>query len=323
MSSTSILESLLKQEIEWENSQGLEPEDVWLRDGIDLYRDLAEAQPSETRFKVSLGRLLLQLGRSRKERSMNYREAKKIFEELLSIEPDSIYGNYHLGFLRFLQHDWNGALSYFLRIKNPNKLLPLQTIKLLCCSAICYKKTGDKEAANKRLAEAMKNNTDHTYTTELAFIEAMMENEEHPYILMIDQQPPIQITKEQADEISLNWQQGYLVLDFQPSRSEIGREKYLFTGPRDSVLLQPKEAEFLRYLVTHKRRNSSQILRDIWPNAASDDVIRRYVVRLRKSLQRCFSESMDEIIISRYGQGYEWSYRMPCKVICNNQLSGI
>jgi DNA-binding response OmpR family regulator len=118
------------------------------------------------------------------------------------------------------------------------------------------------------------------------------------------------ITVREATEVlDETLEKGYLVLDWRDRAPE-------FSGPLDTVRLEPRVAELLDYLLTNPGYlTTQQIKQAIWPDSPNPALVKRYINKLRAKLWPCFQINTDELIKNVPNSGYCWCSEVPYCII--------
>ncbi|MHC2183785.1 tetratricopeptide (TPR) repeat protein [Paenibacillus sp. PvR052] len=304
-------DQLLEMEQEWERAEGLGDEAAWMSEGIALYNKMLMLQPEQARLKYSLAALLLQHGTHHKVKWLNRLKAASLFEQLLQLEPNHPLAHYHLGYIHWYDQKWNNSAEHFSMALTSGKLTGNQRVRAMGSLAVCYAKMGDREKAEQHLEGAWKEDTDRMYIPEIELfrmqIEAASQQKKVTCALIKNHDVsviPYDEAEQMTDEII---EQGGCVLD-------MFRSKALFSGPRDTVELQPRLAALLEYLMKQTNpRTSEQMAGDLW-EGGNKDTIRVYIQKLRKALASCLDVPADQAVV-RTKQGYMWQWVKPSQLV--------
>ena len=298
------------EEKDWMDQVTTLDEKEWWRKGVKLYRRLLNSDPQNVRFKQRLGELLLELGRDKKMREFHYKEARNLFEEILSFYPDHLYAHYHLGVLDVNDCQWNDAITH---LKIPVESIHFEEelrVKAICYLAVAYHHLDYTEDAEELLQKALSLNTE-------------LNNEAIEFAKYNLSLRPIETSKPYFIESS-EWDR-YLDPDeydqYRRARPgtiilNLSLEKPEFIGQKKTVMLSRACAELLAYLMeNHRVINAEEIKKNVYGEDKSQTIVKTNISRLRKQINPCFGEPATEIIKTYRGPAYKWNWSGDYRII--------
>lgn len=319
MTVNSDLTLLFHQLEKWYDSEGTISEELWSKKGTELLREILVLQPDNLECRYTLGKLLLAKGQDEKMQRRNYDAAYDLFKEVLALQPESFMAHYHLGSITKSHKKWHEALEHFAKaIASP--LLPnFERVFALCASSQCWMQLGDERKAEETIATAREIAVERTERSHVELVEqslpmhrsdnTMCRRENKPYVLVNNTGEKLITVEEATEAIDEAVEEGYLVLDWRERAPE-------FSGPLDTVHLEPRVAELLDYLLTNSGFLTTQrIQQTIWPDSHNFSIVKRYINKLRAKLWPCFQINTDELIKNVPNSGYCWCSEVPYRII--------
>lgn len=319
MTGNSELTLLFNQLEKWYDSEGTISEEQWSKKGTKILRQILVLQPDNLKCRYTLGKLLLAKGQDEKMQKSNYDAAYDLFREVLALRPEFYMAHYHLGSITKSYRKWQVALDHFAKaIESP--LLPnFERVFALCASSQCWMQLGDEQKAEETIGIAREIAVERIERSHVELVEQSLpmhrsDNrigriENKPYVLVNNSGETLITIKEATEAIDEALEKGYIVLDWRERRPE-------FTGPHDTVQLEPRVAELLDYLLTNPGYITNQrIKQTIWPDSHNTSIVKRYINRLRANLWPCFQINTDELIKNVPNSGYCWCSEVPYRII--------
>lgn len=305
-------EELLEAELEWEKQE----EDIdlfaWWEQGIELYRKLSRLEPKNERYKIQQANLLLKAGGDLKIRQSNFSRARRLFHELIRMEPEHAIAHYRLGFLWYYEQDWEKSIRYLKRAlelkpaKSSQQINREQEMKALCYLAKAYQKlslSAFEQANQKFQAERDPAVADA--------VDSFIQDAKSDLFAYEESKPYVVVTHEQTLYMSEYELLRFLENEVAPDevRLDLLGEKMYLTTPfrrQESSEVSEQLAKLLRLLMESKRPLSTEAIRErIFPDSKSDSIVRRTIRRLREALARLYLPA-DLIVTTR--SGYQWNW---------------
>ncbi|MGG0940177.1 winged helix-turn-helix domain-containing protein [Brevibacillus centrosporus] len=303
------LEHLLEKEMLWERQEEAGDLVRWWMDGIQLYKNLLRHDDQNERYRVQLANLLLKAGGDLKMRQHNFREATRLFRQLVRQIPDHAIAYYRLGFLAFYEQDWRRSITYFssaLSAKPSNRTHELneeQRAKAYGYQAKAYQKIS---LALFEEAKRVGLGTKDPATADA--IDSFLLQTERELFSYEEVKPYVMATRNQV--LHLNKDE---VIEKQAERGpsdirlDLLGEKFLLVLPSDDrIELTEQLARLLRYLMEQGKPVTSQMIREaVFPDSKSESIVRRTISRLRETIRQ--SCRMDELICTTpTGYSFHW-----------------
>lgn len=306
-----------KQLEQWYDSEGTISEEQWSKKGCLLLREILVLQPDNLECRYTLGKLLLAKGQDEKMQRRNYDLAYDLFMEVLAFQPDSFMAHYHLGSITKSYKKWQVALDHFTKAISSRLLPNFERVFALCASSQCWMQLGVEQKAAEAIATAREIAVERIERSHVELVEQslpiydnkMYRKINRPYVL-VNKTEEILITVEEATEaIDVALEEGHLILDLRERSPK-------FSGPLDTVPLEPRVAELLEYFLTNSGLLSTQrIQQTIWPDSRGSSIVKRYINKLRAKLWPCFQINTDELIKNVPSSGYCWCSELPYSII--------
>lgn len=312
--------SLLFDQLEkWYDSEGTISEEQWSKKGTILLREMLVLQPDNLEYRYTLGKLLLAKGQDEKMQWRNYDAAYDLFREVLALQPESFMAHYHLGSITKSHKKWQEALDHFAKATSSRLLPNFERVFALCASSQCWMQLGDEQKAGETIATARGIAVERIERSHVELVEqslpmyrsdnTMSRRENKPFVLVTNTDETLITVEEATKAIDAAPEDGYIILDWRVRAPE-------FTGPHDTVPLEPRVAELLEYLLTNTGYLTAQrIQQTIWPDSHNPAIVKRYINKLRAKLWSCFKINTDELIRNVPGSGYCWCSELPYRII--------
>ena len=296
----------------WKKREGHIKESVWLTQGIRIYRKILNHNPEDMECKAELAKLLIRTGTDEKMKYINLMKAQDLFAEVLDLFPNDAEALYRLGHISYEMSEYERSITYFTKALEQ----PLSDTRAFrsysTLSKACYH-LGDDENALSFLQKAKEMDQERNFTSDINEVEHLITEEglfkrtvrypDGTYQL---------ITIEQAESLKAETaEKGEADLDlshFHPT----------FTGPKDDARLERKEAEILCYLIERDQRFiSKEELLNIWEEGEAPelDTIKSYISKIKRKIGTCFPEDHKPVILTKWGEGYKWSSKLPTTII--------
>ncbi len=291
------------------------PDTEWVNRAIVLYRNWLEMEPHNEKIRDQLLDLLLRSGGDKKMRLNHYAEARRIFEEVLKMQPDHCVAHYRLGFISCSEHRWDQAIVHFkkaLRVSTRGTGRPLsceQRVKALCYEARAYRQLSKrtlKEAIrmHRKIADMEEFDGLDAWIEETKEALAEIEEQEKPYVQITGAGRTF-LTRKELDDIEndlLTNSQDQVSLSFlhHLNRCEL-------TTRKAKIQFSDQQAKLLHFLMEAQRPVSSQtIFEKIYHGLGNQSKVRRMILSLRDSIRPCFEEEVDTVLLTM-PQGYLWN----------------
>lgn len=291
------------------------PDTEWVKRAIALYRSWLEMEPQNEKIRDQLLDLLLRSGGDKKMRWNHYAEARRMFEEVLKVQPDNRLAHYRLGFISCSENRWDQAIVHFRKalkgsVRGTDRPLSgEQRVKALCYEARAY-----RQLSKRTLKEAIRMHRKITDMEEFDRLDAWieetkeelseMEEQEKPYVL-ITRTGRTFLTRKELDEIEndlLANSQDHVSLSFLHHMN--GCE---LTTHKAKLHFSDQQAKLLHFLMEAQGPVSSQtIFQKIYHGLGNKSKVRRMISSLRDSIGPCFEEGMDTVLLTT-PQGYLWN----------------
>lgn len=319
MTGNSDLTLLFDQLEKWYDSEGTISEELWSKKGIVILREILVLQPNNLECRYTLGKLLLAKGQDEKMQKSNYDAAYDLFKEVLALQLESFMAHYHLGSITKSRKKWQEALDHFAKATSSPLLPNFERVFALCSASQCWMQLGNEEKATEAITTAKGIAVERTERSHVELVEQslpmhrpdnrMGRKENKPFVLVNNKGETLITVVEATETIDNAEEEGYLVLDW---RERVPK----FTGPLDTVQLEPRVAELLDYLLTNPGYlTTQQIKHSIWPDSHNTAIVKRYINKLRAKLWPCFQINTDELIRNAPGSGYCWCSEVPYRII--------
>lgn len=296
----------------WKEREGLVKESVWLAEGIRVYRELLENNPSNIEYKADLAKLLIRSGTDEKLKYVNLIKAKHLFEEVLEHFPENVEGLYRLGHIFYESGDYQKCIEFFKRaIDQP--MSEIRMFRIYSTLSKAYFHLSEDKKSQECLEMAIEMDKESNFTSEINEVrELITKKGEYKRLIRYSDGIHQLISTEAAERLLTEPEtEEEAILDlshFHPS----------FMGPEDVKRLERKEAEILKYLIERENRFvSTEELLHVWEEGEKPEfvTIRANISRLRKKIAKCVPDSSNDIIASRRGQGYRWTCSTETKII--------
>ncbi|SMQ81292.1 Transcriptional regulatory protein, C terminal [Bacillus sp. OV166] len=314
------LDDLLDLEDNWLDRDGLDEggeRNLWLEEGIRLYKRFLDLDRKEPRYSIHLADLYLQLGRDEKMRRGNYHTAYDILRKASLYTPSKPDAFYHLSFvLAEESRKWEAVLFYGKEALEKG-IEGSKRIKLLCNLALGYSRMGYVQKALELIQEAQKSDGqgEHSWFIQL-YKDKMKLKRKEPILLKEIDENRTMITNRDLDQLVEEAEKGQCVV-----LNLAGPEK-LFYGIKDTIRLEPKQANLLGYLIENKGIycTKSRIENAVWNDqTVNPTTVRRYISAIRKKLSQAMGRNdIDKNILETTGLGeYVWKAEISAKVLRN------
>ncbi|MDF2958635.1 MAG: putative two component transcriptional regulator, winged helix family [Paenibacillus sp.] len=317
-----LYQKLLLEEEHWEQAfddpQFDQHESGHWDRGVEIYEELNRINPSEHRFQSMLVHCLLELGRDLKMRGSHMRKARDIFQQVTRMDREHSLANYRLGFLYYYDEMWDSAARSFERALRRKALLSEhrineeQIVKALCYQAWAYQKLSQQtmERIQRKWRDLANTPLGDTLRSLITETEDQIYSEEpfKPYTVITNNRKE-QIGKEQLLQLLEAGTEGTAVtLNYV----EAPRQYIVQTLPKRKVFITERSADLLRYLLeSPASRSKEDIFSKMFkiPMPPNSTWVKTNISRLRTELAACFSEPMDQIILTTK-EGYFWNHQM-------------
>lgn len=312
------MQELLDLEDNWLDREGLDEGDgrnVWLEEGIQLYTRFLELDRKEPRYSIMLADLYLQWGRDEKMRRGNYRRAYDILRRATIHSPGKPDAFYHLSFI-LAEEDrkWEAVLFYGKEALEMG-IDGSRRIKLLCNLALAYTRIGypRKGADLIKQAVILDVKKEHDWFIEL-YMDKIKKKHLEPILLKENNEKRKGITNHDVDTLLEDAMNGkYVLLNLA------GSEK-LVIGRKDTVRLEPKQAELLGYLIDNKGIycGKSRIEKAVWNDQVlTPAVVKRYIAAIRRKLAQAIGRNdiKESVLRTTQNGEYVWNADIPAKVL--------
>ncbi|HZK53992.1 MAG TPA: winged helix-turn-helix domain-containing protein [Desulfosporosinus sp.] len=335
--------------IELHENWQLQKEQEENTNSILLHRELLLHEPNNLAYRYSLAKILVDIASNEKEIRRNYEEARKLLNESLRLVPRNIRSRYYLGMLAAIEEKWDEGIRYLNFEIDPSILSREEKIRAFYVLAVCNSSLGNVLEAEQALKHA-KDLNKQVINTELLQAELQVRdklktirNKSISTSNDIPQQPRSNVSTSFSEErrVILTTKKGEKIMpgteadEIYESNEEcvvldLRQEviQYVFSHlispsntftllpSQQGVTLEPKEADLLAFLMVKGDRVSTQILKkELWKDSENNGVVRQYILRLRKKLEKLYPEVAKINIIDRTPIGYAWTDIRPFKII--------
>lgn len=312
------LQYWIEAEDKWQDQQGVVNDHIWYKKMINIYENLVKLDAKNVDYRVWLAKYLMEYATDLKIQYENYHKAMKLFQSVITLQPNNGLAHYHIGYIHFMNKNRQQALINFEVALKSTDISNHQRIRANLACSICLHKTGSIEDAEEFYQEAKKLDVNRELSTEFQLtrmqIEEPVEEGMKPYLLFSRNSSTIQLTKDEHYEIVEIEKGDTTILDLS---NEMQPQ---FSTTKKPVILQPKEAQLLKELVLSKNICSTEwLLESVWETNEDRDRVKKYIKRLRVKLAPCFDEDMTEIIKTEIRKGYKWNDLVNVKVITVNK----
>jgi tetratricopeptide (TPR) repeat protein len=298
----------------------------WLHRGIFIYNKLLGHDPANDTYKYNLAKILFDNGIHMKRNQGTRRKAKRLFKEVIQINPHhpkAYLCHYQLGFLSLYERKWEKGICHFNQAIESGKLDYFQKLRAYCNLGICYSQNDEVEKANQCIEMARENDSkENRFTPEIEMANLQIQtaaSQYKPFTLLT--KDSAQSTNEaEAEEISTDYENhGSIVLDCRHHQS-------FLNGPKDSVKLSSTSADLLKILMTNHRSFSSGDLSEKLESESfglksiAEKSVKSLIKRLRGNLDTCFHEDEGKKMIqtTEADKKYQWNPDYPYKIIVPN-----
>jgi hypothetical protein len=263
-------------------------------------REKYQQYPNRLEAKLSFASALIEQGRFEKFRHYDYKEAERIFREVLTLDSYHPAAHYHLGFLAVDGHRWEDAIDHLECALVSNRLDPSQKEKAQGYLAAAYFGKNDVTEAEKQLKSL---NGAMNEGVELAlFVKRMQQNQllaanEYMLYSKITRTGMQQLhldeydNEDQQADATYRCKSNELILnlagDVPVLRTSLGRE----------VLPNKRTAQFLDLLITTDGPVTISVMkREVFGEEIDDGHIRVFVNRLRARIANLFAKPPEQIL---------------------------
>lgn len=304
LNAVSELDKLLEIEEKWLYREGEIPDSEWAEEGIQIYRKLTRLQPENIQFQYCLAKLLLDYSTDLKMKHENYQKAKELLKESLYLQPENGILHYHLGYIYFLERSWLKSLTHLEAALLCNQLSQVQKMRALLASSVSHSHLSDKGRAEELYNKAKELDPDSQYVTEFQMTKMQFKKTENPVLVYRNHNDQEWVSIRGSHCLIDECEEATTILDLRKF------SPITFTRGDHVVLLEPKEAELLKVLMTSVRAQSIDLLlKKIWPEKDNKGLVKKYISNLRRKLKTCFPE--DDVISTITGEGYKWVAESP------------
>ncbi|RBW69676.1 tetratricopeptide repeat protein [Bacillus taeanensis] len=329
-------EQLLELERTWESQEApagmLEEEHQ--NEGMALYQALSKCNPNEERYKLQLVQLLLceenelklnDLPVQQDEKKKRYKEAKRIFQQVLKLKPDHPGVCYRLGFLYFYGENWDKAISFWqkaLLITSEHHSFHLASDQKIKANAYIAKALHFKSQQslleaqklfNEEKDEAVKGETILMIEELKKQVFPSYQEEEKPFQLIDSNKSKRYITLREYENLAIP-EKDTAILNF------VHENDVTFYTIYGEVHLNKKYAYLLQFLMISGRFvNVDEIVkRFLFLQNAQDSKALLYQMmrRLRLRLAPAVNRDGEEIII-KTTEGYKWNQEIKYIILKN------
>ncbi|NHC43001.1 hypothetical protein G6549_24195 [Bacillus sp. MM2020_1] len=311
---------MLDLEDNWLDRDGLDEGDernLWLEEGIRLYKRFLELDRKEPRYSINLADLYLQLGRDEKMRRGNYHTAYDILRKATLYTPSKPDAFYHLSFvLAEESRRWEAVLFYGKEALEKG-IEGSKRIKLLCNLALGYSRVGYVQKALDLIREAQKSDAqgEHSWFIQL-YKDKMNLKRNEPILLKEIDEDRTMISNRELDQLVEEAEKGHCVV------LNLAGPERLFYGIKDTIRLEPKQANLLGYLIDNKGIYCTKngIENAVWNDqTVNPTTVRRYISAIRRKLSQAMGRNdIDKNILETTNLGeYVWKAEIPAKVLRN------
>jgi DNA-binding winged helix-turn-helix (wHTH) protein len=315
----STIFQLLDQEDEWMDREIVEAGDernAWLDEGIRLYSHFLSIDKQEPRYSITLADLFLNLGRDEKIRRGNRERAYNTLRKATIYSPEKPDAYYHLSFLLAKEkRKWEAVLFYGKEALEKG-IKGNKRIKLLCNLALGYSRLdyGQKGRDLINEAQTLDVKRENDWFIEL-YTDKISSQVSEPILLKAPGEKRKQASRRDLQKIKDEAIEGRCVLlDFTTAQKQ-------FTGIKDTVYLELKQAEMLGYLIDHQMISCSKhdIESAIWLDEnVGSTAVRRYIGALRDIIALAMGMEREDVknqIVVTTENGYKWNADIPAFVI--------
>lgn len=305
--SKKTIDELLEWENRWYEEEIMvegSQRNAWLEEGVQLYNQFLQLDKKEPRYSIMLADLYLQMGRDKKIRMGNHKQAYKTLRLASIYSPTKPDAFYHLSFVFANERKWEAALFYGKEALE-NKLDEKRKIKLFCNLALGYSRIGypHKSMVYMNLAKTLDEKNEHEWFMQLYKDKIKHRSNEH-ILLQEASKDRKAISRKQYERVKEEAMEGkYVALDLTKD------EKYVY-AMHDAIRLERKEGEILGYLIDHQMNTCSkqEIEEAIWLDRnVSPSTVKRYIASLRRKLSQAMGQNdISECVLVTNGDGYEW-----------------
>lgn len=295
----------------WKLREGTIKESVWLSEGIKLFRRLAENDPENIEYKANLAKLLIRSGTDEKLKFINLMNAKRLFEEVVKLLPNSAEALYRLGHICYENMEYEKSIEYFTKaIEFP--MSEIRMVRAYLTIAKAYYHLSDDGKSNTYLQKAIEIDTEKNFTSEINEVRSLITEEDYyrRIVRYSDGEQEFLTVKGVKD------QRTYDVMD-EVAELDLSHFRPTFIGLEDSAHLERREAEILCYLIEQKHKFvSKEELFKVWDEdeRPTTKTITSYISTIKRKIRPCLPEDNNEIISSKRGIGYRWISTIPTKI---------
>jgi tetratricopeptide (TPR) repeat protein len=304
---------MLKEIRNWKRKEGSIRESLWLAEGIRLYRKLVRKHPESTEYKKELAKLLVKSGEDEKLKYVNLMNAKELFDEVLTLFPDDADALYRLGHIYYEIKEYEKCIEYFSKaIHQP--LSVVRKFRSFLTMSKAYFHLKDDGEAYRHLEEAKKIDIENNFSSEIKEAEALITQKGYYHRMVRYPDGVYQlISIDVAEELRSDYEGEECTLDLSHFRPT-------FSGSKDIVYLERKEAEILKCLIEKNEfLKTDKLIEYVWheDGAPLKGTIRYYISTINSKLKKCLPEEWPRAIINERGKGYKLNSVIETKILMN------